>query len=91
VRENISGLTEGAPAILAPALTIAVLTVGTNLLIDALKPGDKNERAHIEVTGLTVSVGDVPIVSDISFAAQRGEVLALIGNPGRARARPRWP
>jgi peptide/nickel transport system permease protein len=41
VRENISGLTEGAPAILAPALTIAVLTVGTNLLIDALKPGDK--------------------------------------------------
>ena len=37
VRENISGLTEGAPAILAPALAIAVLTVGTNLLIDALK------------------------------------------------------
>ena len=41
VRENISGLTEGAPAILAPALAIAVLTVGTNLLIDALKPGDR--------------------------------------------------
>lgn len=41
VRENISGLTEGAPAILAPALAIAVLTVGTNLLIDALKPKDK--------------------------------------------------
>lgn len=41
VRENISGLTEGAPAILAPALAIAVLTVGTNLLIDALKPEDR--------------------------------------------------
>jgi len=41
VRENISGLTEGAPAILAPAIAIAVLTVGTNLLIDAMTPGDK--------------------------------------------------
>jgi peptide/nickel transport system permease protein len=40
VRENISGLIEGAPAILAPALAIAVLTVGTNLLIDTLKPKD---------------------------------------------------
>jgi len=38
VRENISGLTEGAPAILMPALAIASLTVGANLLIDALKP-----------------------------------------------------
>ena len=38
VRENISGLTEGAPAIIAPALAIATLTVGANLLIDALKP-----------------------------------------------------
>lgn len=38
VRENISGLGEGAPAILMPALAIATLTVGVNLLIDAL-PG----------------------------------------------------
>jgi peptide/nickel transport system permease protein len=38
VRENISGLAEGAPAILMPALAIAMLTVGANLLIDAL-PG----------------------------------------------------
>lgn len=36
VRENISGLGEGALAILAPALAIATLTVGVNLLIDAL-------------------------------------------------------
>jgi peptide/nickel transport system permease protein len=40
VRENITGLTEGSMAILAPALAIAILTVGTNLLIDAMKPGD---------------------------------------------------
>lgn len=40
VRENISGLTEGAPAIIAPALAIATLTVGANLLIDALKPAE---------------------------------------------------
>lgn len=36
VRENISGIVEGAPAILMPALAIATLTVGVNLLIDAL-------------------------------------------------------
>lgn len=36
VRENISGLGEAAPAILVPALAIATLTVGVNLLIDAL-------------------------------------------------------
>lgn len=36
VRENISGIADGALAILAPALAIASLTVGANLLIDAL-------------------------------------------------------
>ena len=41
VRENISGLTEGAPAIIVPAIAIATLTVGANLLIDALKPVEK--------------------------------------------------
>lgn len=39
VRENVSGLTDGALAIIAPAFAIATLTVGANLLIDALKPG----------------------------------------------------
>jgi peptide/nickel transport system permease protein len=38
VRENISGLAEGAPAVLMPALAIATLTIGVNLLIDSL-PG----------------------------------------------------
>ena len=41
VRENVSGLTEGALAIIVPAMAIATLTVGANLLIDALKPGGK--------------------------------------------------
>lgn len=36
VRENVSGVAEGAPAVLMPALAIATLTVGVNLLIDAL-------------------------------------------------------
>ena len=36
VRENISGLGEGALAIIAPAVAIATLTVGVNLLIDAI-------------------------------------------------------
>ena len=38
VRENMSGLAEGAPAVLTPALAIASLTIGMNLLIDNL-PG----------------------------------------------------
>jgi len=36
VRENISGLFEGAPAVVMPAIAIATLTVGVNLLIDAV-------------------------------------------------------
>ena len=38
VRENISGLPDGALAILAPSVAIATITIGVNLLIDAL-PG----------------------------------------------------
>jgi peptide/nickel transport system permease protein len=38
VRENISGLSDGAPAVILPALAIATLTIGVNLLIDSL-PG----------------------------------------------------
>lgn len=37
VRENISGLAEGAPAIIVPAIAIATLTIGVNLLIDAMR------------------------------------------------------
>jgi peptide/nickel transport system permease protein len=46
VRENISGLPEGAPAVIAPALAIATLTIGVNLLIDSL-PG-RGRRVHEE-------------------------------------------
>jgi len=36
VRENISALFEGAPAVILPALAIASLTIGANLFIDSL-------------------------------------------------------
>jgi peptide/nickel transport system permease protein len=39
VRENTSGLSSGALAIIAPSLAIASLTVGVNLLIDAATQG----------------------------------------------------
>lgn len=39
VRENLSGLHEGAPAVLMPALAIATLTIGVNLLIDSFSAG----------------------------------------------------
>lgn len=37
VRENIGGLAMGAPAVLMPAVAIATLTIGVNLLIDNLR------------------------------------------------------
>jgi len=37
VRENIGALSEGAPAVLMPALAIATLTIGVNLFIDNLR------------------------------------------------------
>ncbi len=42
VRENISGLAEGAPAVLMPALAIAMITIGVNLLIDSLRGSTRN-------------------------------------------------
>ena len=38
VRENLDGLSQGAPAVIVPAIAIAILTVSVNLLIDNL-PG----------------------------------------------------
>jgi peptide/nickel transport system permease protein len=35
VRENITGLSLGAPAVVAPAGAIALLTIGVNLLVDS--------------------------------------------------------
>jgi peptide/nickel transport system permease protein len=43
VRENIGGLSEGAPAVLMPAVAIATLTIGMNLLIDNLR---RRSRGH---------------------------------------------
>jgi peptide/nickel transport system permease protein len=43
VRENIGGLSEGAPAVLMPAVAIATLTIGMNLLIDNLR---RRSRSH---------------------------------------------
>lgn len=42
VRENIAGLAFGAPAVLFPAVAIASLTIGVNMLIDAL-PGRRRQ------------------------------------------------
>jgi peptide/nickel transport system permease protein len=38
VRENIIGLSQGAPAVVMPAAAIATLTIGVNLIVDNL-PG----------------------------------------------------
>lgn len=36
VRENLSGLSAGSPAVILPAVAIATLTIGANLFIDSL-------------------------------------------------------
>lgn len=46
VRENIQGLGEGAPAVLAPAIAIATLTIGVNLLIDSFGGRVKRETEN---------------------------------------------
>lgn len=46
VRENMSGIVEAAPAIIAPALAIATLTIGVNLLIDALPGSRRTATEH---------------------------------------------
>jgi peptide/nickel transport system permease protein len=43
VRENIGGLSEGAPAVLMPAVAIATLTIGMNLLIDNLRRRSRSQ------------------------------------------------
>jgi peptide/nickel transport system permease protein len=45
VRENLSGIGEAAPAVIIPALAIASLTIGVNLLIDSL-PGRGKLSSH---------------------------------------------
>ncbi|MFH6781538.1 MULTISPECIES: ABC transporter permease [Methylobacterium] len=45
VRENIAGLSYGAPAVVMPAVAIAILTIGVNLLVDNL-PGRARAGGH---------------------------------------------
>ena len=44
VRENIEGIFDAAPAVIAPAIAIATLTIAVNMMIDGLAGG----RARIE-------------------------------------------
>lgn len=44
VRENIGGLSQGALAVIAPALAIGSLTIGANLLIDSLSNSRDNQK-----------------------------------------------
>ncbi|TDO95299.1 ABC transporter permease [Marinomonas balearica] len=46
VRENILALGEGAPAVIAPAVAIATLTIGVNLLIDSLGVKPDQDKGH---------------------------------------------
>ena len=95
VRENISGLAEGAPAVIAPALAIATLTIGVNLLIDSLPGAVGVAEEHdmsdlVQVSGLNVLARDAAgnetsIVKNVAFSIPRGEVLALIGESGSGK------
>ena len=65
VRENIGGLSEGAPAVLMPAIAIATLTIGVNLLDRQPAPPRRPRTGSrvmnmIEVKGLRVVAGAAP-------------------------------
>ncbi len=47
IRENISGLGEGAPAVILPAIAVATLTIGVNLVIDSLRGGRPMAAAEV--------------------------------------------
>ena len=48
----------------------------------------------LTVTDLSIALGQdgarIPLTEDVSFSIGRGEVLALVGRAGRARASQRW-
>jgi peptide/nickel transport system permease protein len=46
VRENIDGIYDAAPAVIAPAIAIATLTIAVNMMIDGL--GGRRLRARLE-------------------------------------------
>ena len=46
VRENLSGLSSGAPAVLMPAVAIATLTIGANLFIDSLAARKRSDKGR---------------------------------------------
>ena len=54
VRENIEGIFDAAPAVIAPAIAIATLTIAVNMVIDGLAGG----RARIERWERTDECGD---------------------------------
>jgi peptide/nickel transport system permease protein len=47
VRENMGGLAEGAPAVLMPAVAIALVTIGVNLVIDSLRGNVSNTAGSV--------------------------------------------
>ena len=98
VRENIGGLADGAPAVLMPALAIATLTIGVNLLIDEL-PSDgaawsamrarRRPRPAASRCAACASsrpaAGETIVDAASASTIPRGEVLALIGESGSGK------
>ncbi len=64
---------------------VALLTRRTRALgFDFLKP-PRSGRTVIEAKGLGVQAGDKPLLSDTSFALERGEHVALVGPNGSGK------
>src|ERR687896_1404190 len=57
---------------------------GKRLGFDFLQPA-RSGRTVLEVEGLGVAAGDKPLLTDVSFALERGEHVALIGPNGSGK------
>ena len=87
VRENIGGAARrAAPAVIMPAVAIATLTIGVNLLIDNL-PGHTGDRPGDTLMGATVLVNELRVVG----AGRRRRAKPPSSRTSASRSSPaRW-
>ncbi len=79
---SVASVVPDAPAV--PASTTA--TAGTADTTSPIPASPDQIEGALEIEGLTFSFADKPILSDLTFAIQPGETVALLGPPGAGKS-----